>query len=107
MKKVFDLSLVCIWLLWLMLFCIPVNAQITHRNLLEKYLIPASGGNLIAQENWKPFPKTADEWRKRLPDSVLKVIIKNGEEALKKQFQPIPSTAMLEYVRTGNRINFE
>jgi hypothetical protein len=105
MKKIFNALSVCIAVL--MLFGITAKAQITHRNLLEKYLLPATGGNLLPQKDWKPFPKTAAEWSKHLPDSVLKVIIKNGEEALKKGFQPIPATAMLEYVRTGNRNRYE
>ncbi|MDB5010159.1 MAG: Heparinase family protein, partial [Mucilaginibacter sp.] len=93
--------------LLLTLLGVKANAQITHRDLLEKFLLPASGGNLVAQKDWKPFPKTAEEWKKRLPDSVIKNIIKNGEEALKKDFQPISATVMLEFVRTGNRVHYE
>src|ERR1700743_1432418 len=104
MKKVFELFSACIAV---MLFALTAHAQITHRDLLEKYLIPATGGNLLAQKDWKPFPKSAEEWGKRLPDSTLKPIIKNGEAALKKDFQPIPATAMLAYVRTGNRVDYE
>ena len=96
-------SIFCI----MMLSVIAAYAQITHRDLLQKYLLPVSGGNLIAQKDFKPFPITAEEWRKRLPDSVLKIIVKNGEEALKKQFQPISATVMLQYVRTGNRVDYE
>ncbi|MGZ3761515.1 MAG: heparinase II/III domain-containing protein [Mucilaginibacter sp.] len=91
----------------MMLSVIVAHAQITHRDLLQRYLLPLSGANLIAQKDFKPFPTTAEEWRNQLPDSVLKTIIKNGEEALKKQFQPIPATVMLQYVRTGNRVNYE
>lgn len=83
------------------------QAQITHRDLLAKYLLPASGEGLISQQKFKPFPKTAEEWRKRLPDSVYKAIIQKGEEALAKDFQPIPATEMLAYVRTGNRVKYE
>jgi len=104
MKKVFNILSVCVGGL---LLNFTMSAQITHRDLLEKYLIPPTGNTLIAQADWKPFPKSAEEWKKRLPDSVYQLIIKNGEAALKKPFQSIPATVMLEYVRTGNRVNYE
>ncbi|MDB5117317.1 MAG: Heparinase family protein [Mucilaginibacter sp.] len=107
MKKAVKLLRVCFYTATLLLFYVAGKAQITHRDLLEKYLLPASGGNLIAQKDFKPFPNSPEEWRKKLPDSTFKAIIKNGELALKKQFQPIPATVMLEYVRTGNRVNYE
>ena len=82
-------------------------AQITHRDLLEKFLVHPGGANLISQKDFTPFPRSAAEWRKQLPDSVIKAIIHNGEVASKKDFQPISATAMLAYVRTGNRVNYE
>jgi hypothetical protein len=105
MKKL--LALLSVYVAILILWSATAVAQITHRDLLGKYLFSSSGNKLIAQEDFKPFPKTAEEWRKQLPDSILKIIIKNGEEALKKKFQPVPATVMLEYVRTGNRIHYE
>jgi len=107
MKKVFSVSIICVGISAIMLIYQAANAQITHRDLLTKYLLPSSGGDLKTQQNFTPFPKSAEEWRKHLPDSTIKNIIKRGEEALKKDFQPIPATAMLEYVRTGNRVHYE
>lgn len=83
------------------------DAQITHRDLLAKFMLPEMGGSLLAQQDYKPFPKSTAEWQKQLPDSVIKAIMKRGEDALKKDFQPIPATTMLEFVRTGNRVNYE
>jgi hypothetical protein len=103
MKKVFALLMVGLMLG----LSFSSRAQITHRDLLAKFILPASGGSLLAQKDYRPFPKSAAEWQKQLPDSVYQAIIKRGEDALKKDFQPIPATVMLEFVRTGNRANYE
>jgi hypothetical protein len=58
MKKIFNIFSACTVA---MLFALTAGAQITHRDLLEKYLIPTTGGNLLAQKDWKPFPKSAEE----------------------------------------------
>lgn len=83
------------------------QAQVTHRDLLKKFQFPASGEGLVSQADFKPFPKSPEEWRKQLPDSVVKMLIKKGETALKQDFYPIPATVILEYVRTGNRTHYE
>jgi len=82
-------------------------AQITQRNLLQKFTTEQVRASLIPQGKWKPFPQTAEEWRKQLPDSVIKDIIKKGEAALSKPFNNIPATVALEYARTGNRAHYE
>lgn len=91
------------------LFCAVLNikAQVTQRNLLQKFSTQQVGQWLIPQNTWQPFPKTAAEWRRQLPDTLIKKIISNGEAALKKPFNDIPATVTLEYVRTGNRSHYE
>lgn len=82
-------------------------AQVTHRNLLAKYSLPVVQQLLLPQNNWKPFPQTPEQWKALLPDTVLHSIIVNGEKALQKEFPAIPATVMLEFVRNGNRTDYE
>ena len=83
------------------------NAQITHRNLLPEFSTPELTQAIIPQENFKPFPQTPDEWKKILPDSVINLIVKKGDDALNKPFEEIPATVMLEFVRNNNRTDYE
>ncbi len=82
-------------------------AQVTRRDLLQQFSIQQVKQSLIPQNEFKPFPQSADGWKKVLPDSVIKKLIHNGELALKREFKNIPATVTLEYVRTGNRTDYE
>ncbi|WP_304232038.1 heparinase II/III family protein [Jiulongibacter sediminis] len=79
-------------------------SQITERNLLqnnwstsdiEKYL--------ISKEEFKPYPKTPEEWAKALPSKTILEVIKQGEAALEYEFIPISGSIMMEYKRSGDR----
>lgn len=84
-----------------------LQAQLTHRDLLQTASGPQLASMLISRDRFKPFPQTPDGWKKLLPDSLIQQIITNGESALKKEFKNIPATVMLEYIRNGNRTDFE
>lgn len=87
--------------------CIVVKAQPIQRNLLEKFSLSEISSVIIPREQWKPFPTTPAEWRTKLPDSVLQHLVVYGEEAAKKSFQPISASVALEYLRTGDRDNYQ
>jgi hypothetical protein len=97
MKKVFIL-------LAFFSFKLLVTAQ-TPRNLLHRYSRDMVLQSLAAPGSWHPFPQSASEWRKILPDSVVAGLIRRGEAAV--PFKALPATLWLEFVRTGNRENFE
>jgi len=84
------------------------SAQITPRNLLQ-HNCPTDRLKqvLIKQEAFHPFPRTPEQWKNVLPDSMVQVIIKNGEDALKENFLSIPATVTLDFVRNGDRIRYE
>ena len=68
-------------------------AQVTQRNILSKKYSPGDvKQSLISKSEWKPWPKTAVEWKAALPDSVGENIIANGEAALHYKFEPISAT---------------
>lgn len=75
------------------------------RNLLtgsfsRQQLQPA----LVNDQSWIPFPAYSDRERwNALPQAMRTNIIAEGEQTLNYQWQLVPATAYLEYVRTGNR----
>lgn len=92
----------------ILFFPVMVVAQVTQRNLLQKNCPPAKLKQvLVSLDAFHPFPKTPEQWKTVLPDSMIRVIIKNGEDALKENFPPIPATVTLDFVRNGDRIRYE
>jgi hypothetical protein len=85
-----------------------ISAHVTPRNLLAgKYSLDAVKENLIPQNKWLPYPKTAAEWQRRVPENIRNSIIKKAEETLKMEIPQYTATQILEYVRNGNRSNYE
>ena len=89
------------------LSCLFLQAQPIPRNLLKKFSLADISSALITKEQWKPFPAKPEEWKALLPDTVLQQLIKYGESAAKKPFQSISATVALEYLRTGDRDNYQ
>lgn len=94
----------------LLLLCLMVPppseglAQVFSRNILATRYTPQSlKAVLVPQNQWKPYPKTPAEWQAIVPDSVMKKIIKDGEDALKYKFEAISATTSLDFVRSGDR----
>jgi len=82
--------------------------QITPRNLLQQNCPPERLQKvLITQNEFHPFPTIPAQWRKTLPDSMIHVLIKKGEESLKAGFPNIPATITLDFSRNGNRTRYE
>ena len=79
-------------------------AQVTPRNILaKKYSQEQVKEALVAHEQYKPYPKSAAEWKAVVPDSALKRIIQAGEAQLSYTFEPISATVSLDYKRSGDR----
>jgi hypothetical protein len=92
----------------LILLCLAAGAQVTPRNLLSNKFSPdLVKASLIKQPDWRPFPKTSEEWQKALPENLRRNIIKKAEEIAKKEIPQYTATLILEYVRNGNRSNYE
>ncbi|HET6995751.1 MAG TPA: heparinase II/III family protein [Chitinophagaceae bacterium] len=85
-----------------------VSAQITPRNLLQKNCPPERLHQvLLSQNNFRPFPQTPQQWKLILPDSMIQLLIKNGEVALKEEFPNVPASVNLDFLRNGNRTRYE
>ena len=63
---------------------------------------------LLPVDNWTPFPPASarDEWR-ALPRAARESLLTAGQRCRGSAWQPIPATLILEFVRSGNRSNFE
>ena len=66
-----------------LLLATMVQAQVIQRNLLSKqYPINNFEQFLVPKTSYHPYPKSVEEWKKSVPDSILKVVVKNGESFL-------------------------
>ena len=86
------------------LFATLAQAQVVQRNILSKqYPIKNFEQFLVPKSSYHPYPKTIEEWKKLVPDSILKIVVKNGESFLNFKFEPIPGSIAMEFTRTGDR----
>jgi len=87
--------------------CCLLNAQSTPRNLLSHFSKEEIAQSLIPLSQWHPFPQTTKEWQDIMPDTTREKIIRQAEQYSTTPFPSLPASLMLEYVRTGNRSNYE
>lgn len=92
-------------LLFFLLIQMQVFAQVKLRNILQnKYSLSQIEQSLMDQADYAPYPTTPAEWNEKVPDSVLKHVIKEAESELKFKFEPISASVALTYVRSGDRL---
>lgn len=84
-----------------------LKAQPYPRNLLSRYSREDVSRSLIPHDRWKPFPVSAEAWQQILPDTILKSIIQQADEDVRKPFEAITLTRFLDFVRNGNRNKYE
>lgn len=82
-------------------------SQSDNKDILAKFSLADIQQALVPQNQWKPFPQTPEEWAAKVPDSVIKTILLQAEKIKDIPFTSIPASVTLEYVRNGNRANFE
>lgn len=100
-----------IFIISLLLTCsfVSVAQDLKQRNLLtNKISYEELSEILLKDENWHPYP-TIDEpdaWDK-FPDFIRSSFIHQGVKYLDYTWPVIPATAALDFVRSGNRTNYE
>ncbi|MBD3275621.1 MAG: heparinase [Candidatus Marinimicrobia bacterium] len=63
---------------------------------------------ILPRDEWHPFPTYSDPAGfEEIPIRVQQAHIDRGEELLNTEWEPLPATVFLEYVRTGNRSHFQ
>jgi hypothetical protein len=77
----------------------PISSRVT-RQTLEQALLPATA--------WKPYPTAADRaaWNET-PEVVRRRLVEEAEKLLGSPWPSLPAAVFLDYVRNGNRSNFE
>ncbi len=92
----------------LALGCFVAGAQ-HKRNLLAGTLTGKDLGTLLVpRSQWHPYPTIDDRegWSK-IPAQLRFSYVRRAEALLGTSWDPLPATVALEFVRTGNRSNYE
>jgi len=85
----------------------PTSA--TQRNLLTgRYSLADLQTCLLPATEWHPFPKAGDDagWA-AIPPAVRAAHLARAETLLGCEWPALPASVFLEFVRTGNRTNFQ
>ena len=83
--------------------------MLTERNLLTGRYDSASVANaLLSADEWKPYPTidNRDSWM-ALPEAVRDGHVGEADSLIGTTWPPMPATVLLEFVRTGNRSNYQ
>ncbi len=77
----------------------PLSDSMTEKEL---------GAVLLSRSEWRPFPTIEDResWNV-VPDELRAEYVRGAERLLKTPWPALPASLFLEYVRSGNRSNFE
>ncbi len=81
---------------------VDVLAQLTQRNLFQRFSEDDIRKSLISTGKWHPFPTKAKEWKQYLPDSIIRIYIANGDSSLKQDFSAVSATGFLQFTRSKN-----
>ena len=84
-------------------FLFQVNAQVIHRDILHRYGRSVVNNNLIPRASWNPFPHSPEEWKKKIPDSIINKLIIYADSVKEIPFKAISASSALEYLRIGSR----
>ncbi len=86
----------------------PVSIPTTDAFFAKKYPLESLKKMLIPVGQWKPYPTAADRpaWD-ALPDSLRRVQIGYGEQALVREWPHLQATNYLKFARVGNRDQYE
>ena len=76
------------------------RAQLTQRNLFKPFTIAYIKEVLVSPGKWHPFPATAQEWHRILPDSIIRQYISNGDSSLQQTFPAVSAIGFLQFIRS-------
>ncbi len=75
--------------------------------LTESHSIEHVQEALIARADWHPYPKAGESGWEDVPAPIRRAHIEEGERLIGTEWESLPATVFLEYVRTGNRSNYQ
>jgi hypothetical protein len=84
------------------------NAPAQRRTLQSRVSLDALASGLLPREKWRPYPDASDRasWQNLAAD-LREQIVQRGAEALKGEWTFLPASVFLQFVRNGNRSNYE
>ncbi len=93
-----------------LLICLPISlfAQ-TPRNLLTGKSSEAELAKvLVSATKWHPYPTISEpeKWQ-AIPEAMRADLIAKAEKSIGEKWPPLPATLFLEFVRNGNRSNYQ
>ena len=95
--------------LLVLLLVYPLSAQSAEPvSLAASYPIEKLEKIVIPLKDWHPYPTyLKPEGFEKIPATVRQAYIKSAEKELDKEWPLFPATTFLEFVRNGNRSNYE
>ena len=75
--------------------------------LMGSYSMDAVKEVILTKDAWTPYPKSRESGWEGIPSDVRSAHIREAEEVLGTEWPALPATVFMEYVRTGNRSNFQ
>lgn len=82
--------------------------QVTTRHILEKaYSLEDIQQSLIPVDQWKPYPKTAQEWQHFVTEPYRNTIIAEAEKVAAQEIPVISGAMGMDYTRTGDRNRYQ
>ncbi len=93
----------------LLMLCLPMKTLCVFADTAERHLLEHSisyeelGAVIRYQQSWVDYPSYADRdtWKEKVDPEIGKIIIRNGEKALKHVWKPDLATDYLAFKRTG------
>lgn len=93
-----------IYLLGLIL-SIPCLSQVTPRHILaSKYAPSQVSSSIIPQNDFRPYPKSAAEWKKILSQTEINTLVTKAEELIDYEFPAISGSISMDFERSGDRL---
>lgn len=93
----------------ILLVSLCFSAEKEEMNLLSgRYSLESLKEIIVSAEDWHPFPKASEQaaWQK-LPEKVRTAHLLQGEKHLGCDWEIPKASIFLEFVRTGNRTNYQ
>ena len=79
----------------------------TRSYLTGRYSPDSVRALLTPRDAWRPYPRAGEPGWDAVPAAVRDAHIREAETLIGTTWEPLPASVFLEYVRTGNRSNYQ
>ena len=85
----------------------PSHGQAKRSFLTGTFSADSVAQIIVSTDEWHPYPRAGETGWQEVPENVRRAHIEEGEKLLEATWEPLPASVFLEYVRTGNRTNYQ